>query len=140
MEEILDYVIWEIRRSGFDGKLIGGIVLTGGGSLLNHVGELCQLHTGIETRIGMPIERLAHGYSKHLSSPIYATGIGLLLKGIEDLSSGAIEYPEEVFEVPKVEEQTEDPVATKAELEDKWYEQIFKKTKEWFETEPDSKF
>ena len=140
MEEILDYVIWEIRRSGFDGKLIGGIVLTGGGSLLNNVGELCQLHTGIETRIGMPIERLAHGYSKHLSSPIYATGIGLLLKGIEDLSSGAIEYPEEVIEAPAPEATADEPEMTKADLEDKWYEQIFKKTKEWFEAEPDSKF
>ena len=36
-EEIFDYVIWEIRRSGYEGKLIGGVVLTGGGSLLNHI-------------------------------------------------------------------------------------------------------
>ncbi|HRF41806.1 MAG TPA: cell division protein FtsA, partial [Saprospiraceae bacterium] len=35
-EEILDYVMWEIKRSGYERKLIGGLALTGGGALLNH--------------------------------------------------------------------------------------------------------
>jgi len=33
MEELLDYILWEIRRSGYERKLIGGIVFTGGGAL-----------------------------------------------------------------------------------------------------------
>jgi len=59
VEEILDYVVWEIRRSGFEGKLIGGIVMTGGGALLKDIEKLTEFHTGISCRIGVPIEHLA---------------------------------------------------------------------------------
>ena len=136
VEEILDYVVWEIRRSGFERKLIGGIVLTGGGALLNHIDKLTAFHTGYSTRIGTPTEHLAHGYSEQLSSPIYATAIGLLMKGIQDVESGRVR---QVLEKQKEKE----PVA---ELEEEvestgpWYEQLFRKTKEWFEAEPDREF
>lgn len=61
-EEIFDYVLWEIRKSGLERKLIGGIVLTGGGSLLKDIHKLAEFHVGMSTRIGLPIEHLAHGY------------------------------------------------------------------------------
>ena len=132
VEEIMDYVVWEIRRSGYERKLIGGIVFTGGGSLLHNIDKLAEYHTGISTRIGLPIEHLAHGYHERLSSPIFATAIGLLLKGIEDIEAGKI-----IKEV-KAKEEAE-PVAVE-EPQDKWYEQIFRRTKEWFEAEPDAEF
>ncbi len=131
-EEILDYVLWEIRRSGFEHKLIAGIVLTGGGALLNHIDKLTEYHTGMSTRIGTPVEHLAHGYHEQLSSPIYATGVGLLMKGLDDLAAGRIPQPEAV----KQEEEEE----YEEEASGKWYEQLFRKTKEWFEAEPDSEF
>jgi len=53
VEEILDYVIWEIQRAGFDRKLIGGIVLTGGGALLKDIDKLTEFHTGMSTRISV---------------------------------------------------------------------------------------
>lgn len=137
VEEILDYVVWEIRRSGYERRLIGGIVLTGGGALLNHIDKLTEFHTGMSTRIGVPVERLAHGYHKQLNSPIYATAIGLLLKGIEDIEKGNVVVVEE----PKKEQPAEEPVAEEVALEgNRWYEQLFRKTKEWFEAEPDSDF
>ena len=80
MEEVLDYVVWEIRRSGYERKLIGGIVLTGGGAMLRDVDKLCEFHTGMSTRIGVPIEHLAHGYQEKVASPIYANAIVLLGK------------------------------------------------------------
>jgi len=136
MEEILDYVLWEIRRSGFERKLIAGIVLTGGGSLLNHIDKLTEYHTGMSTRIGIPIEHLAHGYTEQACSPIYATAIGLLLKGIDDLENGRIK-----IEQPKTEEKKEEHVSDKVDVEEgPWYEQLFRRTKEWFEAEPDSEF
>ncbi|MCB0704478.1 MAG: cell division protein FtsA [Saprospiraceae bacterium] len=134
VEEILDYVMWEISRSGYERKLIAGIVLTGGGALLNHIEKLASYHTGMSTRIGIPVEHLAHGYSEQLSSPVFSTAVGLLLKGIQDVESGK-------FKVVETEEAEEELVV--ADLNDKsgaWYEQIFRKTKEWFETEPDSEF
>jgi cell division protein FtsA len=137
VEEILDYVVWEIRRSGYERKLIGGIVLTGGGALLNHIDKLSEYHTGLPTRIGIPIEHLAHGYNEQLSNPIFATAIGLLLKGIEDLEAGKvrIEAPPVQEKQPSQEEEEETAMAG-----GKWYEQLFRKTKEWFEAEPDSEF
>jgi cell division protein FtsA len=134
VEEILDWVMWEVKRSGYDRKLIGGIVLTGGGALLNNIEKLTAYRTGMSTRIGIPVEHLAHGYNEALSSPIYSTAIGLLMKGIEDRANGKI------VEVNEPEAVAEPELAVPVEVEagDKWYEQIFKKTKEWFETEPDS--
>ncbi|MCO6492655.1 MAG: cell division protein FtsA [Phaeodactylibacter sp.] len=132
VEEILDYVLWEIRRSGFERKLIAGIVLTGGGALLNHIDKLTEYHTGMSTRIGVPVEHLAHGYHEQLSSPIYATGVGLLLKGLDDLEAGRVAIPEPV--------QEEEEGEFEEDLAGKWYEQLFRKTKEWFEAEPDSEF
>ena len=133
VEEILDYVVWEIKRSGLERKLIGGIVLTGGGSLLNHIDKLAEFHTGMSTRIGLPIEQLGHGYDERVCNPIYATAIGLLLKGIEN--PHGIDLNEEEEEVVE-----EEPIIAEEEAPSKWYEQLFHKTKEWFETEPDSEF
>ncbi|NUQ23795.1 MAG: cell division protein FtsA [Saprospiraceae bacterium] len=137
VEEILDYVVWEIRRSGYERKLIGGIVLTGGGALLNHIDKLSEYHTGLPTRIGIPIEHLAHGYNEQLSNPIFATAIGLLLKGIEDLEAGKVR-----IEAPPVQEKQPSQIEEEetAMAGGKWYEQLFRKTKEWFEAEPDSEF
>lgn len=135
VEEILDYVVWEIRRSGFERRLIGGIVLTGGGALLNHIDKLTAFHTGYSTRIGTPIEHLAHGYAEQLSSPIYSTGIGLLMKGIQDVESGRVR-----LQVEKEPEKQPVEVEEEKEATGPWYEQLFRKTKEWFETEPDKEF
>jgi cell division protein FtsA len=134
VEEILDYVVWEIRRSGFERKLIGGIVLTGGGALLNHIEKLSEYHTGISTRIGIPVEHLAHGYNAQLSSPVFSTAVGLLMKGIEDESAGRVHV---ATTTTKEEEEDGELVEMHG---NKWYEQLFLKTKEWFEAEPDSDF
>ncbi len=89
MEEVLDYVLWEIRRSGYERKLIGGVVLTGGGALMAHAEQLTELHTGMSCRIGVPVEHLAHGYQERVSSPIFSTAIGLLLRGLQDVDINA---------------------------------------------------
>jgi len=136
-EEILDYVVWEIRRSGFENKLIGGIVLTGGGALMKHMDKLVEYHTGINCRIGIPIEHLAHGYSEQLSSPIYSTAIGLLLKGIQDVEAGKVPVEEEVDDL---EDNDTDNGYDDNDDPRPWYETLFKKTKEWFEAEPDADF
>jgi cell division protein FtsA len=143
VEEILDYVVWEIRRSGLERKLIAGIVLTGGGALLKDIEKLTEFHTGLSTRIGIPIEHLAHGYTEQLSSPIYATAIGLLMKGIEDRTMGRIQVESTSTATATAKATTEQ--SAKVEEEDNrsgstWYDQIFKKTKEWFEAEPDAEF
>lgn len=83
MEEIIEHVYYEIRNSGFEKKLIAGIVLTGGGASLKHVAQLTEFMTGMDTRIGYPNEHLAADVAEELASPMYATGIGLVIEGIE---------------------------------------------------------
>lgn len=83
MEEIIEQVYWEIKNSGFEKKLIAGIVLTGGGSQLKHIKQLTEFLTGMNTRIGYPNEHLAGNMPDELCSPMYSTGIGLVIKGLE---------------------------------------------------------
>lgn len=85
MEEIIELVKYEINNSGYSNKLIGGIVVTGGGSQLKHLTQLFEYMTGMDTRIGYPTEHLANSNEiKDISSPIYSTGVGLVLKGFEE--------------------------------------------------------
>ncbi len=84
MEEIIELVYQEIRSSGYEKKLIGGIVITGGGAQLKHIVQLVEYLTGMDTRIGYPNEHLAKG-ADELKSPMYATGVGLVIKGFHEL-------------------------------------------------------
>ena len=140
MEEILDYVVWEIRRSGFERKLIGGIVLTGGGSLLRFLDKLCEYHTGMATRVGLPIEHLAHGYAEQVHSPVFSTAIGLLLKAADENEKRMANMPTVAAETLQEVGESTTADAVEESSSNKWYEQIFRKTKEWFEAEPDKEF
>ena len=88
--EIVEQVFQEIKKYGHDtkhGKLIAGIVLTGGGSQIKHLKQLVEYITGLDTRIGYPNEHLAGDSDEELSSPIYATSVGLLMSGLNQLES-----------------------------------------------------
>ena len=84
--EIIDQVYMEIKNYGHEEgkkKLIAGIVLTGGGSQLKHIKQLFEYETGMDTRVGFPNEHLANGSRSDLESPMYATAVGLVMKGVE---------------------------------------------------------
>ncbi|MFZ4740052.1 MAG: cell division protein FtsA [Bacteroidales bacterium] len=83
MEEILEHVIYEIKSSGYEKKLIAGIVLTGGGAMLKHIAQLSEFMTGMDTRIGYPNEHLSSNSPEALAHPIFSTGVGLVIKGLE---------------------------------------------------------
>ncbi len=130
LEEIFDYVLWEIKRSGYEGTLIAGVVLTGGGSLLKNIELLSEYYTGMPTRIGQPIEHLAHGYTSQIASPIFSTSVGLL--------SIAINYAEadcQFHEECDVSDEEENE-----SIEDGMIQKIFARTKEFFGATTDSEF
>lgn len=136
VEEIFDYVYWEIRRSGLEKKLIAGIVLTGGGALLKDINLLAEFHTGLPTRIGHPVEHLAHGYDGHIASPKYSTAIGLLnyaINNIELQDDISLDQANTLVHDLKEDEEQESN-------ENKWYSKIFTYTKEFFEASPDTEF
>ncbi|MBK9448832.1 MAG: cell division protein FtsA [Bacteroidetes bacterium] len=102
MEEIVEFVAAEIKHSGYEKKLVGGIVVTGGGSMLAHTKQLIEFVTGIDTRIGMPGEHLASGLVDEVNSPMYATSTGLVIEG---LHSGEVPAREHEHRQPAVEER-----------------------------------
>ena len=59
-------------------------MITGGGAQLKHIVQLVEYLTGMDTRIGYPNEHLAKG-ADELKSPMYATGVGLVIKGFHEL-------------------------------------------------------
>jgi len=84
MEEIIEHVYYEIKNSGYEKRLIGGIVVTGGGAELKNITQLFEYITGMDSRVGFPNEHLGTSSTEEsLTSPMYATGIGLVLKGFE---------------------------------------------------------
>lgn len=91
MEEIIEHVYYEIKSSGYEKKLIAGIVVTGGGAQLKHLTQLIEYVTGLDCRVGYPNEHLAKNEVlpkatyEDMQSPTYATGIGLLIKGIQKM-------------------------------------------------------
>lgn len=84
VDEIIEYVHAEIVRSGFEKSLSGGIVLTGGGSMLQSLLQRFEYKTGMHCRIGFPNEHLGKGNVADIKNPKYATSIGLVLSGLEE--------------------------------------------------------
>lgn len=90
--EIIQQVFNEIKAYGYEEpkkKLICGIVLTGGGAELKHIKQLVEYITGMDTRIGYPNEYLAGNSSTDLSSPVYATAVGLVMNSLKNNTRSA---------------------------------------------------
>lgn len=76
VEEIFSLVLQEIKRSGYDGLLPAGMVLTGGSSALPGIRALASQTLNLPVRIAMP-ENLI-GMSDKLETPAFSTSVGLL--------------------------------------------------------------
>lgn len=103
--EIIEQVYAEIKLYGHDEpkkKLIAGIVLTGGGSQLQHIKQLVEYITGMDTRIGYPNEHLAGNSSEELSSPLYATSVGLVMESLRNQTNSATPFVEMKIPEPVV--------------------------------------
>lgn len=123
--EIVEQVFLEIKNYGHEEskkKLIAGIVLTGGGAQLKHIKQLVEYITGMDTRIGYPNEHLASNSDSELSSPLYATVVGLLMKGLKENEKRNI-TAKEIEE----EDYKKDPAASieeKKTIFEKWGEKF----------------
>lgn len=92
MEEIIELVHAEIISSGFENRLAGGIVITGGGSQLQNLKQLVEFMTGMDVRVGYPNEHLGKSKIEAVKSPMYATTIGLVLAGFRALDDRENRY------------------------------------------------
>ena len=79
VEEISTLILQEIKRSGYDGLLPAGVVLCGGTSELAGIRDIVRESVGLPVRIGRPQD--LQGLIDTLTSPAYATSVGLLMWG-----------------------------------------------------------
>ena len=132
--EIIEQVYVEIKNYGHEEqkkKLIGGIVLTGGGSQLKHLKQLVEYITGMDTRIGYPNEHLAGDSEEEIASPLYATGVGLLMSAVASdakhkplTAPGTEEVSEAESEIASAEKAPEAAKASRKNIFDKWSEKL----------------
>lgn len=88
-EELFALVQAELRRSGFEELIASGIVITGGASLVEGVLELAESVFQMPVRLGLP--QHVRGLKDVMHNPIYATGVGLLLYGLQQRCDGKSE-------------------------------------------------
>jgi cell division protein FtsA len=82
MVEILNFVKFHLKQAHLDTNVLnGGLIITGGGSQLKDLIQLASFQTGLNARIGFPNEHLAVNHIKELEKPMYATCLGLIIKG-----------------------------------------------------------
>jgi cell division protein FtsA len=87
MEEILEIVALEIKRSGYSKHLHSGVVLTGGGALIKGTAGLAREVLGMPVKVGIP-SGFSGGLVSEAENPMYSTCVGLVLHGFKNLSSG----------------------------------------------------
>jgi cell division protein FtsA len=102
VEEIFELVLQEIKRSGYDGLLPAGLVLTGGTSLLPEIKHLASEVTGLPVRTAKPEELI--GLVDQLHSPAYSTSVGLLQWAVmmnETMIPGVVPSQQDYYEENK---------------------------------------
>lgn len=130
--EIIEQVYLEIKNYGHEDqktKLIAGIVLTGGGSQLKHLKQLVEYITGMDTRVGFPNEHMAGDSDSEVTSPMYATAVGLVLNGLENTKIDTTKDLSNEPEIKDPEDETgpQDPEGSKEPKKgffDKWVENL----------------
>jgi cell division protein FtsA len=130
LEEIIENIYYEIKNSGYENKLIAGMVITGGGAQLRHIGQLFEYVTGMDTRIGYPNEYLAKGNADEVTSPMFATSVGLVIKGFQKLEK-------QKNRISRSTQAEPDPATVRQgdKIKGGFFQNILNKGKQFFEEE-----
>ncbi len=89
MQDIFELSAIEIGNSQIANELHAGVVITGGGSLVRGAKELAEYILKSEVNLGTP-QGISGGLIKEVESPIYATGVGLVLHRLKNLNKGKV--------------------------------------------------
>ena len=80
--------------------------------MMKHIQQLAAFKTGLDVRIGYPNEHLTEGTAKEMASPMFATGIGLVIEGIAraeyEEKMDHLKHPKKPFTNVKQVEETEE--------------------------------
>lgn len=85
VEEIFQLVQEEIRNTGYEDLLASGVVVTGGTSMLSDITSIGEDVLGVPVRLGVP--RGVGGLADVVRSPMYATGVGLVVYGAKQIGA-----------------------------------------------------
>jgi cell division protein FtsA len=91
-EELLNLLQGELRRSGFEDLVAGGVVLTGGSTKMEGLIDLAEEVFHMPVRLGVP--QYDTGLEETVTDPVYATGVGLLIYAQQHRFAGSSEYIE----------------------------------------------
>jgi cell division protein FtsA len=89
-EELLNLLQSELRRSGFEELIAGGVVLTGGSAKMEGMVDLAEEVFHMPVRLGLP--QSVTGLEDTIADPVYSAGVGLLIYAKEHRFSGAAEH------------------------------------------------
>ncbi|MGW8367375.1 MAG: cell division protein FtsA [Gammaproteobacteria bacterium] len=90
-EELFSLIRDELRRSGFEELIAAGVVITGGSAKMEGAIELAEEVFHMPVRLGVP--QHVDGLVEVVRNPIHATGVGLLLYGLESITRRGAEQP-----------------------------------------------
>ncbi|MDL2230763.1 rod shape-determining protein, partial [Alistipes sp. OttesenSCG-928-L06] len=88
--DIVESVLHEIKRAGYEGRLGAGIVLTGGTAQTRNIDILFKNHTGYDVRVAIPDTYVTDSSLEMINSPAYSMAVGLLLKATGVGSTAAV--------------------------------------------------
>lgn len=112
MLDIIDFVMEEIKNSGFRDRLNAGVVLTGGGARLKDLDTLFKNYTGIDVRIAQPDVEAEESCAAKVNDAAFSTVVGILMKGAE---SGKASLVERIHTITRPENRFGNPVAGQPE-------------------------
>ena len=98
--------------------------MTGGGATLKHIEQLTQFITGMDTRIGFPNEHLSANSADEMTKPMYSTGIGLVLMGMQRPVIN--ESPNQKETPGKPETPPPPPPPVKSHKVSEWFDRFFR--------------
>ncbi len=113
VQEIFDLVNREIVKSGYEDVIASGVVITGGSTILEGMPELAEQVFNLPVRRGIPAN--IGGLTDVVNSPVYATGVGLVVYGSKNAT---IEFP------------TGRPAGSGGD--DNLFRRVARRMKEWF--------
>jgi len=129
VEEIMEWVNFQLESTGYMEKLGAGIVLTGNGANLNGVDKLVSLMTGLDVRYGRPIVHMKEQlFNEQLSNPGSANLLGILLHGL--ITSRNLKYPAGMVDTIVAEEV---PVAAPVKKKSRGIYDLVGKVKDGFD-------
>jgi cell division protein FtsA len=130
VEEILEWVNYQLESTGYVDKLGAGIVLTGNGSNMNGIDKIVSYMTGLDVRFGKPIVAMKEQlFNEQLSTPGSANLLGILIHGL--INSRNLKYPAGMVD-PVIQEEAPKPEPVKKKSRP--FQDLVGKVKDSFDT------